>query len=344
MRRNRKRAGGFTLVELAISMAIMATVMMYMTVALQREARGLSQLHSVSNQERVVQDLLSKIESHLDFAQGTVPEAALTSSLPANESFVVAIDTTDGFPDIGVITVAPGNVNEERIRYADLDPDGPAVLLLDRGWQGTTAAAHPNGTAVRWAPAARVLDEPINPPAGTFDGTSRELLADLAYRGNGTGFSYRVPVDPAGGTNYLTPTGVRWGATVGGRPTEDGRACIYFEAVAQVTEAARNFDFNRDGDLLDTFDVGRLRQRAWDAVDGANASSDLALCPPIIIQELNAWGSDLDNDGFEDPIFLWTPASGRLRVRLFAFVGQIGGRQVIKQYETVLHLRNGADQ
>jgi hypothetical protein len=52
----------------------------------------------------------------------------------------------------------------------------------------------------------------------------------------------------------------------------------------------------------------------------------------------------LDDDGFEDPVFLWTPLSGRLRIRLFALVGTVNQGEVIKRYETVFHLRNGAAQ
>lgn len=227
-------------------MAILATMLVFMAVHMQREARGLRQLQLLSSQERLANDLLMRIEAQLDYAQGVLPTATLVSSLPSGESFVVDVDRPDG-----------------------------------------------------------------------------------------TGFSYRVPVDPAG---------VSWGAVVGGRPAEDGRICIYFEPVAVLQERARNFDFNRDGDLDDAFDLGRLRQRAWDAVDSGNVSSDIPLCPPIILQEHNAWGSDLDGDDFEDPMFIWTPQSGRLRIRLFALVGTVHQGEVVKRYETVLHLRNGAAQ
>jgi len=325
-------------------MAIFSAMMVYMTVHMQREARGLRQLQSLSQQERVVSDLMTKIEAQLDFAQGEIPLATLASSLPSGESFVVDVDSTESFPDQGILLINAGNGSEERIRYDDSDPDAGAFLTLERGAQGGAARSHATGSEVRWAATASVLEEQAAPVAGSFDGQSRELLADLFYRGDGTGFSYRIPVDPAGGTSFLTPTGVRWGAVIGGRATEDGRACVYFEPVAVIQEAARNFDFNRDGDLDDTFDLGRIRQRAWDAVDGDNGSSDLPLCPPMILQERDAWGSDLDNDGFEDPLFLWTPLSGRLRIRVFALVGTINQAEVVKRFETVLHLRNGAAQ
>lgn len=336
------RRAGFTLVELAVSLAILAGLMGFLTVHLHQEARGMRELQALSNQERVVNELLAKVESHLDFAQGVVPAASLASALPANEDFVVDVDETDGFPDLGILLIDAGTAQEERVRYGDLDPAAGALLELERGAQGGAARAHASGAPVLWAGAATALEDQLAPAAGTFDGRSRELLGDVFYRGDGTGFSYRVPVDPAGGTDFLTAVGVRWGATIGGTPTEDGRACIHFAPVAVVTEADRAFDFNRDGDLDDTFDVGQLRQRAWNAIDDAATSSDVALCPPIILQERDAWGSDLDADGFEDPIFLWTPRSSRLRVRLFAIVGAVHSTQVVKQFETVLHLRNGA--
>jgi len=344
MRTRHRTRAGLTLVELTISMAILSAMMVFMTVHMQREARGMRQLQSLSDQERVVSDLMMKIEAQLDFAQGEVPTATLASALPSGESFVVDVDDAGSFPDQGILLVNPDNGSEERIRYDDSDPAAGAFLGLERGAQGGTARSHGAGSEVVWAGTAAVLEEQAAPPAGSFDGQSRELLADLFYRGDGTGLSYRVPIDPTGGTNFLTPTGVRWGALVGARPTEDGRACIYFEPVAVLQEAERNFDLNRDGDLLDSFDLGRIRQRAWDAVDGDNASSDVPLCPPMVLQERDAWGSDLDNDGFEDPMFLWTPGSGRLRIRLFALVGTVNQAEVVKRYETVLHLRNGAAQ
>jgi len=342
VKRRRAAQTGLTLVELAIAMALISLIMAFMTVQLQREAKGLSELQAVSHHERVVNDLLTKIETQLDFSQGVVPSVALASALPAGENFVVDVDATAGFPDVGMLLIDAGTGSEERIRYAAFDPDASAFLQLERGAQGGAQRSHASGANVLWAPSAVVIDDQVAPPASAFDGRSRELLADLFFRGDGTGFSYRVPVDPTGGTNYLTPTGVRWGATVGARPTEDGRACLYFEPVAQLREADRNFDFNNDGDLLDTFDLGRIRQRSWDAVDGDAAASDLPLCPPIVLQEWNNWGSDLDNDGFEDPMFLWTPVSGRLRVRVFVLIGSVNSRQVVKRFETVLHLRNGA--
>ncbi len=342
MLQRRPARRGFTLVELAIAMVLISLIMAFMTVQLQREARGLAELQAVSHHERVVNDLLTKIETQLDFSQGVVPSVALASALPSGENFVVDVDATAGFPDVGMLLIDAGTGSEERILYSEFDPAASAFLQLERGAQGGSPRSHASGATVLWAPAAVVIDEQIAPPASAFDGQSRELLADLFYRGDGTGFSYRVPVDPTGGTNYLTPTGVRWGATVGARPTEDGRACIYFQPVAEITEAERNFDFNGDGDLQDTFDLGRIQQRSWDAVDGNATASDVPLCPPIVLQERNNWGSDLDNDGFEDPMFLWTPMSGRLRIRLFVLIGSVNRAQVVKRFETVLHLRNGA--
>ena len=41
-------------------------------------------------------------------------------------------------------------------------------------------------------------------------------------------------------------------------------------------------------------------------------------------------------------MFLWTPASGRLRIRMFALLGDVNDREIVKRFETVLYLRNGA--
>ena len=124
--------------------------------------------------------------------------------------------------------------------------------------------------------------------------------------------------------------------------TEDGAAALVYVPVGQVTETEQDFDINNDGDLLDTFDLGRIVERAWDGNDTANGTSRTALIAPLILQEADDYGSDLDGDGLEDPMFLWTPESGRLRLRLFALVGDLSGREVIRRFETVLYLRNGS--
>jgi len=186
MHRLPQRRAGFTLVELAISMALVASIMAFMTVHLHREARGLREMQSMSHSERVVNDLLTKIEAHLDFAQGTIPMATLASPLPGGESFVVDLDQSGGFPDQGLIRVNPGNASDERVRYLDLDPTAEALLQLERGAQGGTTRTHAAGSLVLWNGSAAVLEEQLAPPAGTFDGQSREMLADLFYRGDGT--------------------------------------------------------------------------------------------------------------------------------------------------------------
>jgi len=61
-----------------------------------------------------------------------------------------------------------------------------------------------------------------------------------------------------------------------------------------------------------------------------------------VLQERCNWGSDLDGDGFDDPLFMWEPETGCLHVRLFLAAGTVNGRQSVREIESILYLRNGA--
>jgi hypothetical protein len=83
--------------------------------------------------------------------------------------------------------------------------------------------------------------------------------------------------------------------------------------------------------------------RSWDATTPATDYIDVALGPPIVLQERCAWGGDLDGDGFEDPIFLWDREGGRLRARLFIMAAARKNVPQVRRVESTLFLRNGAE-
>lgn len=340
--RARAAAAGFTLVEMIIALGVVSVILAATTLSLHKESASISDMQRLSHSERLIQDLFTKIEQRLDFAQGIEPTSTLDAPLSGGGTGTIALTDVFGFPHEGMVVIDPGSANAERVSYTTLSPGTNTLETLTRAERGTSDVSHPVGSLVSWEGVATPTENQVAPAAGTFDGQTNDLRGPIFYRGDGVGFCYRKPVDPAGTGTFIEPGGIRWGATISGTDVEDAVGAVVFEPVARITELERQFDINRDGDLADAFDLGRIRDIAWNAVDPALGSSTLALVTPIILQEVDDYGSDLDADGFLDPMFLWTPDSGRLRIRFFALLGDVGGREVVRRFETVLYLRNGA--
>ena len=336
-----KPSCGFTLVEMMIALTIVSIIMLATMASLQREATSIGELQRLSYSERAVQDLFTKVEQRLDFSQGMDPVTVLASGMGSGGSGMTLQETL-GFPFEGIVIVEPGTFSEERVEYGGLAPSTSELTTLVRGVADTTASSHPAGSLVFWEGIAFPAEDQIAPPAGTFDGQTDDMRGPLFFRGDGVGFSYRRPVDPAGTGTFIESTGIRWGAGVRGVDSVDGCAALVYFPVAVVTETQRNFDINADGDMDDTFELGGIVDLGWDAVDPSRGTSSLELVSPILLQELNNRGGDMDGDGFDDPMFLWSPESGRLRIRLFALLGDVNQREVVKRFETVLYLRNGS--
>ena len=335
-------AAGFTLIEMIIALGVVSVILAATTLSLQKESESISDMQRLSHSERLIQDLFTKIEQRLDFAQGIEPTSTLDATLSGGATGAIAVTDVFGFPHEGMVVIEPGGASAERVSYTVLSPGTNTLETLTRAERGTVGVTHPPGSLISWEGVATPTEDQVAPAAGTFDGQTNDLRGPIFFRGDGVGFCYRKPVDPAGTGSFIGPAGIRWGATISGTDNEDAVGSIVYEPVAQITELQRQFDINQDGDLEDTFDLGRIRDIAWNAVNPALGSSSLALVTPIILQEVDNYGSDLDADGFLDPMFLWTPDSGRLRIRFFALLGDVGGREVVKRFETVLYLRNGA--
>ena len=345
MQRRFTKTTGLTLVEVMIATAIFAILMVAATVNVHRDSEALGSLARRSALEIKADVMIDQIERRLEFAQGGTGQAWLQANVTAGDTDELVVDTTAGFPDQGILLLQPGTNNEERIGYLSFETAPISFTALARGQQCTVNSDHADGTLVRWADMAVVLDDQINPPVSFYDGVSQELIGQLFYRGDGTGFSFRVPTDPTGNMDFFDDAGdVQWGATVEGVDTLDGWSCLRFQPVAQITEAARGADFNADGDREDTFDLGRIVLRSWVTNDPSLPATEISLCPPMVLQEQCSWGSDLDNDGFQDPIFLWDPASGRLRLRLFLLTSNQRDIPEVRLVERAMFLRNGAQQ
>lgn len=330
---------GMTLVDLSIGLAVVTVLMFGVTVAIQREARSLMTVTRRTDTERRARVMLDRIESELEYAQAANPSAWLTADLPGGAG-TARVDSIAGFPDVGTLLIDAGEVDEERIDYSLVDSASSGFTGLARGVRCTGGALHDEGEQVLWSALARHIDDQTAPPPAQFDGISQEISSQVFYRGEGTGFSYRTPVDADGDGDLYDGDEISWGAVVQGTATTTGWTAIQFEPVAIVTEANRAFDLNGDGDQLDTFDLGRIRMRSWDTANPGPAT-DIALCSPMILQEQCNWGGDLDADGFNDPMFLWDPVTGRLRIRLLLLTGGDNDRPQLRTAEAVTFLRNG---
>ena len=337
-----QRLAGFTLVEMMIALSIVSIIMLATMASLQREATSISELQRLSYSERLIQDLFTKIEQRLDFGQGLNPTSSLTSGINAGSTGSLALQDPLGFPYEGTVIIEPGTASEERIEYANLVPGTSELVTLTRGANGTTPTSHPSNSLIVWEGAAYPTDDQLSPAPGTFDGQTNDMRGPVFFRGDGVGFTYRRPIDPARTGTFIDSGGIRWGATIGGADSIDGCACLVFSPIAVITEAQRNFDINSDGDMDDTFDLGGITDLAWNTSDPTLGTSSLELVSPILLQERDNYASDMDGDGLDDPMFLWSPESGRLRIRMFALLGDVNSRDIVKRFETVLYLRNGA--
>ncbi|HPF13265.1 MAG: prepilin-type N-terminal cleavage/methylation domain-containing protein [Planctomycetes bacterium] len=337
----RRSASGFTLVEVIIASSILAILMASMMVGMQSESKHLGEQVTTTHRERAAQVLLHRMEQELTFAAGAATSAWLGSGVSGG-SGTLTVDTSVGFPPSGTLLLEPGSASEERVDYTGLDRTSQRFEGLDHGVQCTDPRSHAAGTRVYWASTAAAIENQVAPAASAWDGRANGPFGPIFYRGDGTGFSFRVPTDPAGNHQYFAGNDIRWGAKIGSGPSANGWSCLQFVAQRQITEAQAAVDLNADGDLDDTFDLGQIRLRSWDAFQNGEAETTVSLCPPIVLQEVCNYGGDLDNDGFEDPLFLWDPADGSLHIELFVLTGMHNQRAQTSRLASTLYLRNGA--
>lgn len=331
---------GFTLVEALIAGTVLSVVLLTAYGMLQHDAQISRSTLGISIAETRCQAMITELERELADARGASPIAVQTGALvPAGTQ--VNVGSTLGFPPSGMLLVDRGSAAVERMRYDALD--ATRFLSLTRGQQCTTAASHATATEILWGGLAQPIELQVNPAPSLFDGRARVAGRTIFFRGDGTGFSYRVPTDPAGGRDFIDGDELRWGATVRGTPTLDGWYAIVFEPRETITEASSGTDMNNDGDRLDTFDIGQLRRRAWNATNPAGLGDDLGLGPTVLIQERCRHGRDLDGDGFDDPMFLWDAERRQLSIRLFVVGHADRSQPIVRKLETTIFLRNVAE-
>lgn len=336
-----KNKAGFTLLELIIATAVMTIIMASMIVGLQTEAKNLSEMATNSHRQRSAAVVVHRIEEVLEFAAGTSPSAWLTETVGGGNS-TLQVDSSFGFPPSGILLIEPGTIREERLSYTGLDTTTHTFTGLDRGIRCTTPVGHDDGVRVYWAGGAGALENQMGPANSLWDGQALTADGPLFFRGDGTGFSFRVPTDPAGGTDFFDATGIRWGSKVDGSPNANGWSALRFVPTRRISEADVQTDVNGDGDQIDSFDLGQIRMLHWDSATNGVPVSDVALCPPIVAQEVCNFGGDLNGDNFDDPIFLWNPTDGSLRIRITLVSGMQNQRAVVKRISSNMYLRNGA--
>jgi len=337
---SRADQGGFTLIEVSIAFSVMTVILLATSAVLRRETQGITELQTLGQSEQRIEGAFQKILRTIQFARGFSPETNLVSTLSASETGEVLIGAIAGFPQSGYLVLDRGLENEEILRYESHAPTGSQLWTLDRGVEGTVARGHSAGSSAIWSGLARPIENQTDPVPSEYDGRTDDLRGEIYFIGRGTGLSFQVPVDPANTGSYVTGSGPRWGAQVSGGEVEGAYGAVTYIASTEVVESQRDFDFNEDGDLDDTFDLGRVVLQSWSS-DPDEALS-IGMTPSIILQEKGAYGSDMDDDGFEDPMFLWSSDQGRVRLRFFVLAGTINGQEVVRRFETIIHLCNGS--
>ena len=331
---------GIGIVELMIAVTLLSVVLLA-SMALVDSGRRFSRTTlSITHIEELAQQMLFKMEKELANAAGfepVTPQDTINAFGPGETTSLLSSGTA-GFPPRGMLLLSPGEANEERLSYASLSTDGLNFMGLTRGEHCTQSAAH--GGFIYWAGMAEPIDVQSNPPVAPNGKAIAEDGSDVLFSGDGFGFTYRVPVDPAGGNNFLDGNNLRLGAEVPGiGPTLNGWGALVFEPKETYVEAETGDDLNRDGDAIDVFDIGQIRRLTW-ADNAPGQGSDIGIGPTNILQERCNWGGDLDNDGYDDPLFLWNRETNLLEVRLFLVGRSDNDIPVVRRVQSVMFLRN----
>lgn len=337
----RSGRAGALLLETLVAVSLFAIVLLSSMAMVESGRRFSGSTMQITTVEDLAQQMLFRMERELASATGAAPKFSLPLAFTAGETTSLTVSSTLGFPPRGTLLLDRGTAREERVDYTGI---GGASLFqgLTRGTHCTSALEHPgnDGSDHLWCGLAEPLADQNAPAASEYDGIALEQGQPVFFRGDGTGFSYRVPVDPSGGNNPLNGHDLFFGAELQGvGPSTDGWMAIVFEAAGTYEEAPTGDDVNHDGDTLDVFDVGQLRRLSWDTSDPTRVD-ELGLGPTSVLQERCNHGGDLDGDGFDDPLFLWDAATNLLHVRLFLLGAARNDMPVVRKVESVMFLRN----
>ena len=344
---------GSTLIEVTFSTAILSVLLLSIFGVLERQSQlGTATLSTAITENRAI-ELASRLRRELVSARGKRVRCVLTAPISSGAngpSSILEVSTTTGFPPSGTLLVDSGTGSVERIGYESLNLDEREFRGLTRGLGGTSESSHSVTSEWIWWSGMAC---PIEGVAGLDGGTAWLNGREVPFRGDGLGFSYRVPVDLDGGVgtpDYLDGLEPAWGAItrsgVDGAltPNETGWCAIVFEVSSELTEEELNSDINQDGDKEDIFDVGRLVKNTWDTVDPLVPVHRQALGPSCVLQERDAPAADLDGDGYQDPLFLWDADTRVLSMRLFLLARGLPDQPTIRRIDVCVFLRNAFEE
>jgi type II secretory pathway pseudopilin PulG len=335
-----KKKGGYTLLELTFSIAIYVVILLSTLGMLERDTHLSQAVLSTTHVEQMAQELIYRLKGELANAQGSNPMAIITENLDDDSTGELRVDSTLGFPNTGMLILDRGTNSEERIAYEELDESEEFFRSLERGLQCSQAGDHLVGSELVWGGLAEPIAQQQNPSIDQYDGLAMGVLGPVYFRGDGSGFSYRNPIDPSGGNDLLEGDKLKWGAVVSNVPTLDGWSALSFQPRYTFSEAKTHQDINSDGDKLDVYDVGVIGRRRWVTGDTDWDTDNINMGPSAVLQEQCNWGGDLDGDGFDDPIFLWDKDPRQLQIRLFVIGGISTGNPLIRKVESTIFLRN----
>ncbi|MCP3917461.1 MAG: hypothetical protein GY711_18100 [bacterium] len=325
---SRSRAG-FSVIQLLVSIIVLVLLLVGVTRGVYEESGAAGTMSRKG--ERRAKAILVRMQHELASAVGTFPAARLADDMAIADVDQIAVDTTMGFPDRGTLLIDRGDAQREYVEYDAIGAGGTAFTVASRGERCSSPAQHQRGAAVLWADQAEVIADLTRPLESQFDGITREDSGPTHFRGDGTGFAFRIASPEA--------------AAPGVKVREDrplGWAYLAFEPVSVVTEMSRQRDINGDGDRLDSFDCGRIEMRTWNSADPTVEATTVALSPPVVLQPVCGRGGDMDGDGYADPIFLWNPSSQTLHVRMTILAGDVREVTMTTRADKVLHLKSGS--
>ena len=340
----RNPQAGIGLIEASIAITLLAVTIMATFSLLDSSRRFASSSLEAAAVADLAQDLVYDVERELTGAAFYIPAAPLVLDLAANDTSAASLASTAGFPPMGEIVIDRGGALEEVVSYTSLHADGTQLLGLSRAQACTQGAAHLAGPGdVLWRGLAELIDDQGTPPASAYDGSAQGEEGLEYFRGQGTGLVYRIPIDTTGSGSVLDENTLQWGAVLNEfGPTTDGYVAIYYSPRDTYDENIHGFDVNRDGDTEDVFDIGQLRRVTWDASDPTHME-DIGIGPSAILQEQCAWGSDLNGDQAEDPMFLVNETRRTLHMRFYLIGRSNPQLPIIQHVESVVYLRNDPD-
>lgn len=340
MQRTRTRRGGYTLLELTFSITFFVVIMLSTLGMLERDTSLARSVLSTTHVEQMAQELIYRLKKELANAQGSNPVAIITEELGQSDTDQIRVDSTLGFPYAGELLIGRGTDNEERVSYTLLEDTEEYFLNIGRAEACTEATEHEVGDELMWCGLAEPIANQSSPQPDQYDGRSMGVLGPVYFRGDGIGFVYRNPIDPTGGNNLLDGDKLIWGQDVLNQPQLDGWAALEFVPRYPFAEAEKLQDLNGDGDMNDVFDIGLIQRKRWVSGDTEFGNDLINMGPAAVLQERCNYGGDLDNDGFDDPIFLWDEDLRQLHIRLFVIGGVNNGNPILKKVESTIFLRN----